>query len=190
MTRKAIAVAAAFLIAAIGSAASRVDQPKADAARVPTAATIILVRHAEKSTAPTDAMGPDLCPEGRVRAEALTVALADCSLDAILVTDRRRTQQTAEPIAKHRALTPRVMAANTPPEEVAAAALESGECVLIVGHSNTIPAIIEALGGPVGVTIEENDYENLFVFTTRPGRDPSLVRARYGPRVTEPPCAP
>lgn len=190
MTRKAIAGAVGLLIAAIGSAALRVDQPKPDAARLPTPSTIILVRHAEKSSGPTDAMGPDLCPEGRARAEALTVALADCSLDAILVTDRRRTQQTAEPIAKQRALTPRVMAANAPPEDVAAAALESGECVLIVGHSNTIPAIIESLGGPAGIAIAENDYENLFVVTTQPGRNPSLIRARYGPRVTDPPCSP
>ncbi len=184
-------LALAFLVAAsLCLATSRGAQSQPERAPPAAAVTIILVRHAEKNAVPTDAEGPDLCPQGRARARALVSVLADASIDTILVTDRRRTQQTAEPVATELGLTPRSIAANTAPEEVARLALEGGQCVLIVGHSNTIPAIIEALGVPKGISIEENEYDNLYVVTARPGHMASLVRGRYGPPVANPPCTP
>ncbi len=39
----------------------------------------------------------------------------------------------------------------------------AGGVVLLVGHSNTVPAIIKALGGP-DVTIGDMEYDNLFIF--------------------------
>jgi broad specificity phosphatase PhoE len=176
--------------AALCLATSRKTHSQPEQAPAASTVTVILVRHAEKSTAPTDAQGPDLCPQGKARAEALVTVLTDASIDTILVTDRRRTLQTAAPVATELGLTPRTIAANTAPEEVARLALEGGECVLVVGHSNTIPAIIEALGGPAGIAIEENDYDDLFVVTVRAGGPACLIQARYGPQVATPPCTP
>ena len=34
--------------------------------------------------------------------------------------------------------------------------------MLIVGHSNTVPAIIRAFGGP-SVTIDDNEFDNMFL---------------------------
>ena len=55
-----------------------------------------------------------------------------------------------------------------------------GRNALVVGHSNTIPAIIRALGAPDPGPITESDYDSFFVVTLQEGRAPTLVRARYG----------
>lgn len=62
--------------------------------------TIFLVRHAER----VDAGGapqsdPDLSDAGRTRAAALAQTLRDAKISAIFVTEFRRTQETAKPLA-------------------------------------------------------------------------------------------
>ena len=57
----------------------------------------------------------------------------------------------------------------------------AGGTVLVVGHSNTVTAIVAALGGPRLVDLCDAEYATLFVLTLRQGEQPSLVRARYGP---------
>jgi hypothetical protein len=54
-----------------------------------------------------------------------------------------------------------------------------GQKVLLVGHSNTVPDIIEAAGGP---SIDGREFDNLFVFTVcRCGRKRvTLLRLQYG----------
>jgi len=49
--------------------------------------------------------------------------------------------------------------------------------VLVVGHSNTIPAVVKALGGPE-VTIGENEYDNLFILVPGTG---TLSRIKFEP---------
>jgi hypothetical protein len=49
--------------------------------------------------------------------------------------------------------------------------------VLVVGHSNTLPQIIRALGILSRITIAESDYDNLFLIL--PDRTPQLVRLHY-----------
>jgi broad specificity phosphatase PhoE len=55
-----------------------------------------------------------------------------------------------------------------------------GETVLVVGHSNTIPAIIGALGGPAMPELCDAEYANLFVLSMPARGRPRLVRASYG----------
>lgn len=163
---------------------SHVSATSSDAA----ATTVILVRHAEKSPAsPADGKaGPGLSDAGKARAEALRDALRDASIDAIIVTQFRRTQETAAPLAALTALTPIVMEAKGDAKSHAATVADSvrvshaGQTVLVVGHSNTVPAIIEALGGPAAADIDEDEFDNIFVVTLREGKAPTIVRARYG----------
>jgi len=54
-----------------------------------------------------------------------------------------------------------------------------------VGHSNTVPAIIEALGGPRMPDICESVYANLFILVPGAG-EARLVRSRYGAADPEP----
>jgi hypothetical protein len=48
---------------------------------------------------------------------------------------------------------------------------------LVVGHGNTIPDVIKALGISEPVNISESDYDNLFVVLL--GEKPYLVRLHY-----------
>src|ERR1700746_552477 len=73
--------------------------------------TIFLVRHAEKASTAPDAL---LSPEGEKRAECLAATLKDAGIKQIYVTDAKRTQQTAAPLAKALKITPTILPAKDP----------------------------------------------------------------------------
>ena len=52
--------------------------------------------------------------------------------------------------------------------------------VLVVGHSNTIPAGIAALGGP-DVKIDDKTFDDLFVVTLVDGKFAGFAHLKYGP---------
>ena len=62
----------------------------------------------------------------------------------------------------------------------------AGRTVLVVGHSNTIPAIIAALGGPKLPDICDTQYSNLFVLVVKDERARSSGR-RTARRQPDPP---
>src|SRR5690606_33647422 len=73
--------------------------------------------------------------------------------------------------------------AQAQPEAVADAirARHLGQTVLVVGHSNTIPDVIAALGGPAMPELCESQYDDLFVLLLGGGGEgAALIRARYG----------
>jgi phosphohistidine phosphatase SixA len=137
--------------------------------------TVYLVRHAEKAAAP--AADPPLLEAGTKRAEELARTLAKAGIKAIYTSQYLRTKQTAEPLAKQlgivSAAIPVKMSATNRRElsseylaEVAERVSSSpGGHVLIVGHSNTVPEIIKALGGDIVPTIDETVFDDLFVVT-------------------------
>ena len=176
MTRRFAAVAALVLIAGAAHA-----QPS----------TIILVRHAEK--APTPAVDPPLTSVGQQRARDLATALADAHVSTILATQFQRTQATARPLAELVGQTMIIVPATTDPdahaEAVAAKARSApaGSIVLIVGHSNTVPLIISALGGPKMEELCDREYSDLFVLEMSASGAPHLIRGRYG--AADPPRA-
>jgi phosphohistidine phosphatase SixA len=145
---------------------------------------VVLVRHAEKAATPGD--DPDLSPAGKIRSEALAEVLADAGVDAIITTQYRRTQQTAAPLASARGVIAQVVRAGGPAaehaREVAAAvrALTTGSLVVVVGHSNTVPAIIGALGGPGMSDLCETEYASLFTLVLAGDRPARLVHSRFG----------
>jgi hypothetical protein len=47
----------------------------------------------------------------------------------------------------------------------------------VVGHSNTVGPILEALGVSEKITLGDSDYDNLFVVV--PGEKPTLVRLHF-----------
>lgn len=146
----------------------------ARAADVPPAkGLILLVRHAERP--PLDAPGddPSLTDAGRVRAERLANAVARYEVRAIYVTRFRRTRETAKPTAERLGLTPIVESDTT--ELVKALKARGDGTVLVVGHSDTIPDVIAAFGGPA-VAIADDDFDDLFVLTPATG---ALDRLTY-----------
>jgi broad specificity phosphatase PhoE len=143
------------------------------------AATIILVRHAERSSAMSaDAL---LSPVGTERAQLLARMLKDSGVQRIYVTEVRRTQQTAEPIAATLHLTPVVIAQSDTEALISQLrGLGENETVLVVGHTNTIPLIAERLGaGPVAA-MPDSEYDRLTVLYVLPGGKAHAVTLRYG----------
>ena len=143
--------------------------------------TVFVVRHAERADAGTSSgsmMGsdPDLSDAGRRRAEALAATLKDANITAIFTTEFKRTQATAAPLAKALGITPTVVGSGEPSKLIAAIKAASGN-LLVVGHSNTVPAIIKELGVPAAVSVGDSEYDNLFVVTM--GAAPTVLRLHY-----------
>ena len=145
---------------------------------------VILVRHAEKAATPAN--DPVLTAAGTQRALDLASALGDAHVSAIITTQFERTKATAKPVADAAKLTPIIvpassdLAAHVNAVVAAVASRPAGDIVLVVGHSNTIPAIIAALGGPKMPELCDAQYGSLFVLQLRSNGPPSFVRGKYG----------
>lgn len=151
-------------------------------AALPVAAqSVILVRHAERADtaagkAPNMAADPELSAEGRARAERLASMLKGADIRAIFVTQFRRTQQTAAPLAAALGLTPTVIRADDQAALLAHLRTVKGH-VLVVGHSNTVPAIAAELSGTTPVAIADDDFGNLWIVGA--SGIPRVLRLRY-----------
>jgi phosphohistidine phosphatase SixA len=163
--------------------AARAARPLATAptpaARDTTVTTVIVVRHAEKDTdwAGSD---PPLSEAGRARAAALAHALADAHVDAIYATHFVRARATAEPLAALTRDSIEVVDQDHP--DALAARIwnrDRGRTVLIVGHSDTVPAIVRSLGGAMD-DLASGQFDALIVITRRGDQPPQMVRLRYG----------
>ncbi len=144
---------------------------------------VFIVRHAEKASA-TDP-DPSLSDAGQARAIALGAALRDAQITDILVTPRKRTQETAAAVTAARQLIAHVVPLSpNAAEHVAAVAAAvraaKGNAVLVVGHSNTVTGIIAALGGPRLPELCDAQYANLFIVRLPARGDVTLIRAHYG----------
>ena len=143
--------------------------------------TVIIVRHAERAAAP--AADPVLTPAGTARADALLEAVRGAGITHVLTTSLQRTVLTAAPIASALGITPTVVNPRSPThiaDVVAAVRERTGGVVLVVGHSNTVPGIVHALGGRAP-EICDNEYDNMYVVTLPPAPAAArVVRARYG----------
>jgi broad specificity phosphatase PhoE len=103
---------------------------------------------------------------------------------AIIATEFKRTQETAAPVAAARGISPQILSVRGTSvaehvQAVAQAVQRQTGVILVVGHSNTVPAIIAALGAGQLPMICETDYDNLFV-VARVGSEQKLVKSRYG----------
>lgn len=137
---------------------------------------VFLVRHAEKVDHSRD---PDLSEEGYARAEALALALADAGIERVFSTDYIRTRKTAAPVADLYELE----IEEYDPSDLHALAdilRANGGRQLVVGHSNTTPALVEILGGEAGPAIvEETEYDRLYILSIGKDGVESLL-LRYG----------
>lgn len=148
--------------------------------------TIILVRHAEKAAEPAN--DPPLTPVGETRALALVDAVRSAGVQVIYSTRWKRTQQTAAPTSRRLGIPITTFDVTPGAEgygELYAAELlakHRGKVVLVVGHSNTVPAILRGLGVIDAPAIVDSDYDNLFIVTVPETGAPRVVRAQFGAR--------
>jgi broad specificity phosphatase PhoE len=129
---------------------------------------VVLVRHAEKADDGT--RDPPLTEAGRARAAALAERLAGERLVAVYATEFRRTQETARPAAEAAGLDVTLEPVGSDGIDAftdrMAARLRShvaagGGTVLVVGHSNTIPALAAALTGVPVDPMPETEYDRV-----------------------------
>ena len=144
--------------------------------------TVILVRHAELQGA--TAMAPPkelpLSDAGKARAQRLAALLAEAGVEAIYVTDFQRTNQTGQPLS-YKIDRPLTTVPKGDPKELVTRLRKEhpGQTVLVVGHTDTLPGLVKALGYAADIKIEAQDFGNVFVVTTKPDGAPSLLRLRY-----------
>lgn len=119
----------------------------------------VLVRHAEK--AGDDPKDPSLSDAGLARAQRLADALADAPLAAAYATAYRRTQSTAAPSAARHGIAVTTYDASQPAAAFAAGLRQAhvAGTVLIVGHSNTVPALAAALCGCEVAPMREDEFD-------------------------------
>ena len=139
--------------------------------------TVIVVRHGEKLDNSPD---PVLSAEGEARAARLANMLAASNVRAIYTTQYKRTILLAAPTAKRLRLTPVTIPAKELDALIAKIRMHANdEVVLVVGHSNTVPAILKGLGHAPAVTVGEEDYDNLFIVVTQPSGAPTVLHLKY-----------
>jgi phosphohistidine phosphatase SixA len=141
--------------------------------------TIFVVRHAEKSAQPPE--NPALSAAGQARSQELVRILEGANIRAVYATQFARTQQTVQPLATQLGL---------PVTQIDASDADGlinhimsnhrGETVLVAGHSNTVPVIIEKLKGGQIPPIADTEYDKLFVVTVYRFGKAKVVQLRYG----------
>ena len=129
-----------------------------------------VVRHLNTPAGERD---PDLLPEGQRVAALLPARLAAHPPRTIFVSDYRRSRQTAAPTATRYGLTVTVYDPADTPGLVARVRAAPGP-VLIVGHSNTVPDIVEQLGGTRPAALTHPDFGDLWIIA--PGGASQRVR--------------
>ena len=152
--------------------------------------TVILIRHAEKDPA-DKGKDPELSAVGTARADELARVLAAVKVSAIYSTPFKRTENTVAPLAAAAGVTTVVLpSAKTYVADVVSAIRTKhvGSSVIVVGHSNTTPEVIRALGVEDVPSIPDSQYDDLFIVTLVDGAKPVMVHLKYG-AVTGTPAA-
>ena len=142
---------------------------------------VFLVRHTELVGQPmAQPKDMPLSEAGQARAERLASLLKDAGINAIYTTEFLRTRKTAEPLAQALKIEIKVVQKGGPEPVVERLRKEHRQdIVLIVGHSDTLPGPLKALGHAPEIKIAPQDFSNLFVLMPKSDGPPTLLRLRY-----------
>lgn len=145
---------------------------------------VFALRHADRTS------GDDLSPAGRQRATLLARMLAQSGVSITYRSDAVRAARTLEPLKQALGVALTIEEVGFPGtngvefhitkivEKIKA--LPANAVVAVVSHSNTVGPILEGLGsGPVA-TIEDTEFDKLFVLFIGGQSPPALVMMRYG----------
>ena len=140
---------------------------------------VFVVRHAERADAgmQNGMEDPPLSAEGEARAKRLASILRSADIKHVFATQFKRTQMTAQPLATAEHLDVTTVTAKDIDALLQQLADAKGAS-LVVGHSDTVPKILKALGAKDDVNIPDNEYDNLFVIV-KSGADTTLVKLRF-----------
>ena len=153
---------------------------------------VLLVRHAERAPGSGDVPISDA---GQARARTLAEIGKVAGVTAIITTQFQRSRQTAAPLAEALGITPVVVGTQSEvpkhaAEVAAAVRQQAGKTVLVVGHSNTVPAIVAALGGAKFPDYCDPEYDNLVTMVLDAEGGVRTVRSKFGaPTPVDSACA-
>lgn len=140
--------------------------------------TVILVRHAEKENDGSN--NPELSEAGKKRALLLVDMFSKTKIDAIYSTNFKRTEATVAPLASQHSLPITHYDGAKPAEVDEMISKWKGGTILICGHSNTTPALINRLIGKEEYkTFDDGDYRNLVILTFASVGDAKITWLRY-----------
>jgi broad specificity phosphatase PhoE len=145
----------------------------------PLVTTIILIRHADRNNPPPPDPDPHLNAAGKVRAKKLIHVVGKSGIKAIYRSHFVRAKETAKPLAAFLGISPTEMDA---PPDIRNDILSNhaGETVLVIGHSDTVPDLINLLGAGHVPVINDSEYDNLFVVKKFGSGQASMTRLKYG----------
>jgi len=140
---------------------------------------IYLVRHAEKANDGTK--DPGLIPQGVERSKRLKNILEKATINQIYSTNYKRTRLTGQPLADLLQLpindyNPRDLSSFAQKVK----SQHKGQSILIVGHSNTTPDLINALMGNQQFShLTEKEYSHLFIVSIPPKKKPKVLDLQF-----------
>jgi broad specificity phosphatase PhoE len=144
---------------------------------------VLIVRHAEKAS---DAEDSPLTETGTQRAQALVGVAGDAGVSAIYGTQFRRNHETTKPLSERTGVPVTEVPVNlsNPGDYGKVLAKDifekhAGQTVVVIGHGNTIAAIIEGLTGRPA-QLNNVEYQDLFVVTVPPSGPAGVIKAQYG----------
>src|SRR5437763_4117824 len=141
-------------------------------------ATVLIVRHAEKAA--NAGRDPDLSAAGVARANALAAVAQHAGVEAAYVTQFKRTRETAAPLHVPMIVVPVNLNAPGDYPQRLARAIGSHKVVLVVSHSNVIPALIDELAHVKVPPLADAEYDRLYIVTGS-----RVVAAQYGSNVAK-----
>jgi broad specificity phosphatase PhoE len=148
--------------------------------------TIIFVRHTDTEDASTLTDNPSLSNLGHRRAMLLADALIDidviAGVDAIYVSDQRRTQETAAPLARRLDIDMQIADPYQVEEFMATVLREhKGEIVLVVTHSDILAPLVDELHGSKNIpALDGDNYDNIYIVTIPWFGKVKTLRVHYG----------
>ncbi|MBF03506.1 MAG: hypothetical protein CMP76_09440 [Flavobacterium sp.] len=130
----------------------------------PIVTKIILVRHAEKML--DGSKDPELTTEGKQRAERLRFLLSDINVNQIFSSPYKRTKNTVAPVAASKNITIEIYNPKDPNFSTYLWSKVKGETAIVVGHSNSIPALVNQLiGKDKFKELTEDVYSKIWILT-------------------------
>ena len=150
--------------------------------------TVIFVRHADVDQAMGSDLDQPLNALGLARAEDLAdeYELVDvvAGVNAIYVSNARRTQETAAPLARRLGIEPEIADPYDVVGFMKTVLLEhKREIVLVVTHRDIIPALVEELHGSKNIAeIAADDYDNIYTVVIPWFGKVKTLQTRYGER--------
>ena len=137
-----------------------------------------LVRHAEKSAAPSGDVY--LTQQGRNRAHTLKKLLMSKRITYIFSTRYNRTRETAQPLSEEIGI-PINYYSNDTLGKFVQRCLRIKQNTLIIGHSNTLLPILDSFHvAHTKKVIDDKEYNNLFIILMKKGKVINCRETTFG----------